>query len=74
VQSYILATGICSAAIYSVLVPISHDTNLSVSDLNAGTGYMFLLLGWGCLFWQSLAQQYGKRPVYLTSVLATMVS
>lgn len=74
VHSYILATGICSAAIYSVLVPISLDTNLSVSDLNAGTGYMFLLLGWGCLFWQPLAQQYGKRPVYLTSTLATMVS
>ncbi|KAK5216424.1 hypothetical protein LTR72_010598 [Exophiala xenobiotica] len=69
---YILAVGYASAAIYSVLVPISEATNLSVSDLNAGTGYMFLAFGWGCLVWQPLAQQYGKRPVYLFSTLATM--
>ncbi|KAK4934834.1 hypothetical protein LTR10_024002 [Elasticomyces elasticus] len=68
---YILAVGYASAAIYSVLVPISEATSLSVADLNAGTGYMFLAFGWGCLVWQSLAQQYGKRPVYLFSLLAT---
>lgn len=64
--------GIASAAIYSVLVPISEATNLTLDDLNAGTGYMFLAFGWGCLFWQPLALQYGKRPVYLISILATM--
>jgi MFS family permease len=64
--------GIASAAIYSVLVPISEATNLTLDDLNSGTGYMFLAFGWGCLFWQPLALQYGKRPVYLISILATM--
>ena len=34
---------------------------------------MWLLLGWGCLIWQPLAQKYGKRPVYLMSVLGTTV-
>ncbi len=33
----------------------------------------FLFFGWGCLIWQPLALQYGKRPVYLFSMLATMV-
>ena len=32
--------GIASAAIYSVLEPIATDTGLTLSDLNAGTGYM----------------------------------
>jgi hypothetical protein len=39
---YTLMVGIASAAIYSVLEPISQDTGLSLADLNAGTGYMFL--------------------------------
>lgn len=69
--AYTLTVGIASAAIYSVLEPISDATTLTLSDLNAGTGYMFLLFGWACLFWQPLASQYGKRPVFLISVLAT---
>ena len=40
---YTLMVGIASAAIYRVLVPISEDTGLTLADLNAGTGYMFLL-------------------------------
>jgi len=70
---YTLMVGIASAAIYSVLEPISAATGLTLGDLNAGTGYMFLFFGWGCLFWQPLALQYGKRPVYLFSILATML-
>ncbi|KAF4124953.1 LOW QUALITY PROTEIN: (MFS) transporter [Geosmithia morbida] len=70
---YILAVGIASAAIYSVLVPISSATDLTVDDLNRGTGYMFLTFGWGCLVWQPMAQRMGKRPTYLLSLLATMV-
>ncbi|KAF4633614.1 hypothetical protein G7Y89_g4506 [Cudoniella acicularis] len=69
---YTLAVGFPSAAIYSVLVPISMNTGISVSTLNDGTGYMFLFFGWGCAFWQPLALQYGKRPVYLFSLLATL--
>jgi MFS family permease len=71
---YILTVGFASAAIYSVLVPISDATGLTISDMNAGTGYMFLAFGWGCLFWQPLAQRFGKRPVYLIGTLATTVS
>ncbi|KAK5194043.1 hypothetical protein LTR47_005365 [Exophiala xenobiotica] len=69
---YTLMVGIASAAIYSVLVPISEATGLTLGDLNSGTGYMFLAFGWGCLVFQPLALQYGKRPIYLLSLLATL--
>ncbi|VVT49753.1 uncharacterized protein SAPINGB_P002426 [Magnusiomyces paraingens] len=68
---YTFATGVPTAAIYSVLTPVSEQTGLSLSTLNEGTGYMFLFLGLGCLFWQPLAMQFGKRPVYLFSTFAT---
>ncbi|EXJ88082.1 hypothetical protein A1O1_05010 [Capronia coronata CBS 617.96] len=69
---YCLFVGMASAAVYSVLVPLSIDSGLSVADLNAGTGYMFLFFGLGCIVFQPLALQYGKRPVFIFSMLATL--
>ena len=37
---YTIMVGIASAAIYSVLEPISDVTSLSLAELDAGTGYM----------------------------------
>lgn len=68
---YCFGTCIPTAAIYSVFAPISERTGLGLSTLNEGTGYMFLFLGLGCFFWQPVALQYGKRPVYLFTMLAT---
>lgn len=68
---YTLGVGVPSAAIYSVLTNIEENTNVTLSQLNSGTGYMFLFFGLGCLVFQPLALQYGKRPVYLFSMLAT---
>ncbi len=45
VNMYTLMVGIASAAIYSVLVPISLDTGIPIKTLNEGTGYMFLFFG-----------------------------
>lgn len=66
-----IGIGIPSAAIYSVLPNIAEERHLSLADLNQGTGYLFLFYGLGCLVFQPLALQYGKRPVYLFSMLAT---
>ncbi|ODQ61892.1 hypothetical protein WICANDRAFT_24927 [Wickerhamomyces anomalus NRRL Y-366-8] len=68
---YTFGVGVPSAAIYSVLTNIAAETDITLGQLNAGTGYMFLFFGLGCLIFQPLALQYGKRPTYLLSMFAT---
>ncbi|KAK3348934.1 major facilitator superfamily transporter [Lasiosphaeria hispida] len=66
---YTVGIGMPLTLQYSVLADITHDTGISTASLVEGTGFMFLLLGLGCLFWQPIAQTYGRRGVYLGSTL-----
>lgn len=69
---YVLGTGIATSLQYSVLADITADTGISTGDLVQGTGVMFLFFGWSCLLWQPLALTYGRRGVYLISILLTV--
>ncbi|RYP46195.1 hypothetical protein DL769_011408 [Monosporascus sp. CRB-8-3] len=73
VYFYVFSIGIAACVQYSVLTQISNDTGIRVSELNLGTGLMFLFLGWGCLIWQPIALAYGRRGVYIASVVLSIV-
>ncbi|KAL7420325.1 hypothetical protein Q5752_005294 [Cryptotrichosporon argae] len=66
---YVLTAGMGTTALYSVLTPIYEDTGISISTLNAGTGY---ILGLGGFINQPLAMTFGKRPIFLTSLLGNV--
>lgn len=49
------------------------DTTALVEADGPADKPQFLFYDWGCMVWQSLALQYGKRPAYLFSLLTNIV-
>ncbi|KAJ5952234.1 Major facilitator superfamily domain general substrate transporter [Penicillium vulpinum] len=66
---YTFAIGICTAAQFSIMTQISESQKVSLADLNLGTGLMQLMQGWANLLWQPIAMTYGRRLVYLVTIV-----
>lgn len=56
-----------SAALSPALLTMETELDISLAELNYGTGYLFLCYGIGCLLTQPLALAFGRRPVILAS-------
>ncbi|KAL3478401.1 hypothetical protein BJX99DRAFT_224428 [Aspergillus californicus] len=56
---YTFITRVGGTSIYSVLTPISKDTGITIGQLDTGTGYLFLMVGWSNLIWQPCASTSG---------------
>lgn len=73
VYVYVLGIGLATTVQYSILTEIAEAQDLTVGNLNLGTGLMFLFLGWACLIWQPIAMTYGRRGVYIASALLSII-
>lgn len=69
---YTFAIGICTAAQFSIMTQISESQKVSIADLNLGTGLMQLMQGWANLLWQPIAMTYGRRLVYLVTIVCSI--
>ncbi|OAL39773.1 hypothetical protein AYO20_01170 [Fonsecaea nubica] len=72
VNMYTFMISYASGVHYSIIGPISKSRGIPVSSIVSAQGYLFLLMGWGNLIWIPMAQKYGKRPMYLLSLITTL--
>jgi len=70
---YTTAVCFCVGCLYSIYDPLGAATGLSLAQLNAGIGYLYLCIGLFGIITQPLALAIGKRPVYIISCLAGAV-
>jgi MFS family permease len=62
-----------AAAIQSAFVPISEDLSVSVQRASYLTSLVIAILGGAPLFWRPLSDRYGRRPIFLLSLICSLV-
>lgn len=62
-----------AASIGSAFVNISEDLNVSLQRVSYLTGLFIAILGVAPLFWRPLCNRYGRRPVFLLSLVCSLV-
>jgi MFS family permease len=62
-----------AAAIQCAFVEIAEDLNVSIHRTSYLTSLVIAIIGGAPLFWRPFADRYGRRPVLLLSLLASLV-
>lgn len=62
-----------AAAINAAFVPIAEDLDITVQSASYLTCLAIAILGGAPLFWRPLSQHYGRRPIFLISLICSLV-
>lgn len=62
-----------AAAIQSAFVNIAADLHVSVQRASYLTSLVIAILGVGPLFWRPLSHVWGRRPIFLTSLICSLI-
>ncbi|KAL4970589.1 major facilitator superfamily domain-containing protein [Aspergillus stella-maris] len=62
-----------AAAIQCAFVEIAEDLKVSVHRASYLTSLVIAVLGGAPLFWKPFAERYGRRPIFLTSLVCSLV-
>jgi MFS family permease len=63
-----------AAAIQSAFENIAVDLNVSIQKASYLTSLVIAVLGGAPLFWRPLSDRYGRRPIFLLSLIGSLVS
>ncbi|BGP08170.1 hypothetical protein JCM10049v2_004016 [Rhodotorula toruloides] len=66
---YTFCMSVAQSALFSIYEPLSDATGISIAALNQGVGVQYLLVGFAPLITSSLGNAFGKRPLYLITLL-----
>lgn len=62
-----------AAAVQSVFAEIADDLNVSIHQASYLLSLQIAVLGGAPLFWRPLSQRYGRRPIFLLSLICSLV-
>ncbi|KAK7747508.1 hypothetical protein SLS53_001763 [Cytospora paraplurivora] len=62
-----------AASIMAAFVDIAADLNIAVQTASYLTSLAIAILGIAPLFWRPLSQRYGRRPIFLISLICSLV-
>ncbi|KAK7731205.1 hypothetical protein SLS63_005480 [Diaporthe eres] len=62
-----------AAAIMAAFVNIAKDLDIEVQSASYLTSLVIAILGGAPLFWRPLSQRYGRRPIFMISLICSLV-